>query len=49
MLSKLVIVLALTSLAALVIELMGESEDGAVLEQEVAGQLDGLREHLFRR
>ncbi|HTR63519.1 MAG TPA: hypothetical protein VMH37_17550, partial [Candidatus Binataceae bacterium] len=49
MLSKLVIVLALASLAAVTLELLGESENGAVLEQEVAGQLDALREHLFRR
>lgn len=49
MFTKLVIVLALTSLAALALELLSEPEDGAVLEQEVAGQLDALREHLFRR
>jgi hypothetical protein len=49
MFSKLVIILALASLAAVALELLGESENGAVLEQEVAGQLDALREHLFRR
>jgi hypothetical protein len=49
MFSKLVIVLALASLAAITLEFLGESENGAVLEQEVAGQLDALREHLFRR
>lgn len=49
MLSKLVIVLALASLAAVAVDYLGEREDGAVLEQEVAGQLDALRKHLFRR
>ena len=49
MLSKLVIVLALASLAAAALEFLGGSEDGAVLEQEVAGQLDALRKHLIRR
>ena len=49
MVSKVVIVLALASLAAVVFEYLRESEDGALLEQEVAGQLDALRERLFRR
>jgi CHASE1-domain containing sensor protein len=49
MLSKFVIVLALASLAAVVFAYLHESEDGALLEQEVAGQLDALRERLFRR
>ncbi len=49
MLSKFVIVLALASFAALAFQLMGESENGAVLEEEVAGQLDALRKHLFQR
>ena len=49
MLSKLVIVLALASLTALALQYMGEAENGAALEQEVAGQLDALRKHLFRR
>jgi hypothetical protein len=49
MLSKFVIVLALASLAALALEYLGGSDDGAVLEQEVAGQLDALRRHLFQR
>jgi len=49
MLTKFVIVLALASLAALALEYLGGSDDGAVLEQEVAGQLDALRRHLFQR
>ena len=49
MLSKFVIVLALASLAAVAFQYLRESEDGALLEQEVAGQLDALRERLFRR
>ena len=49
MVSKFVIVLALASLAAVVFEYLRESEDGALLEQEVAGQLNALRERLFRR
>ena len=49
MVSKFVIVLALASLAVVVFEYLRESEDGALLEQEVAGQLDALRERLFRR
>ena len=49
MVSKFVIVLALASLAAVAFEYLRESEDGALLEQEVAGQLDALRERLFRR
>jgi hypothetical protein len=49
MLSKFFIVLALASMAALALEYLGESENGAVLEQEVAGQLDALRKHLFQR
>jgi hypothetical protein len=49
MLSKFVIVLALASLAAIAFEYLHESEDGALLEQEVTGQLDALRERLFRR
>ncbi len=49
MLSKFVIVLALASLAALALEYLGGSDDGAVLEQEVAWQLDALRRHLFQR
>ncbi|MGO9451839.1 MAG: hypothetical protein ACLQDV_12490 [Candidatus Binataceae bacterium] len=49
MLTKLVIVLALASLTAFALEYMNESENGAVLEQEVAGQLEALRRHLFRR
>jgi hypothetical protein len=49
MLSKFVIALALASLAAVALEYLRESEDGALLEQEVAGQLDALRERLFRR
>jgi len=49
MFSKLGIVLALASLAAVALEFPGESENGGVVEQEVAGQPDALREHLFRR
>ena len=49
MFSKIVIALALASLAAVALGFLGESENGAALEQEVAGQLDALRKHLFRR
>ncbi|HEY6418045.1 MAG TPA: hypothetical protein VIX59_03495 [Candidatus Binataceae bacterium] len=49
MFSKIVIVLAMTSLAALAMRYFSESDDESVLQREVAGQLDALREHLFRR
>jgi len=49
MLSKIAIILTFASLAALALKYFGESADQALLEDEVAGQLDELREHLFRR
>jgi hypothetical protein len=50
MLSRIVIVLAVASLAALALEILSEDRlDRSALEQEVVGQLDALREHLFRR
>jgi hypothetical protein len=41
--------IALSSLAALGLRLLRERQDEANLEREVAGELDVLREHLFRR
>jgi hypothetical protein len=49
MLTKIAIVLALVTMAALAMSLLGESGDEATLAREVEGQLDALREHLFRR
>ncbi len=49
MLSKIVVVLAFASLAVLAMRYLGESADEALLAREVEGQLDALREHLFRR
>ena len=49
MLSKIVFVLAVSSLAVLALRLFNEREDEASLEKEVAGDLDALREHLFKR
>lgn len=49
MFSKLILVLAVTSLAALAIRYLSDAEDIASLERQVAGELDDLREHLFRR
>jgi hypothetical protein len=49
MLYKLAFVLAVTSLAALALRMFNGPEVEATLEQEVAGQLDALREHLFKR
>jgi hypothetical protein len=49
MLSKFVIMLAIASAVAFAIRYFGELEDEVVLKQEVAGQLDDLRERLFRR
>jgi hypothetical protein len=49
MLSKIVIVLGLTSLAYLALRLVVEPDRSAALEQEVASQLEALREHLFKR
>ncbi len=49
MLYKVVVMVAMSSLAALALRLLAEREDEANLEREVAGELDVLREHLFRR
>jgi hypothetical protein len=49
MLSKFVVMLALASAIALAMRLFGETEDEAVLRQEVAGQIDELRARLLRR
>ncbi len=49
MLTKIAIVLAFASLAALAMRVFGESRNEANLAREVEGQLDALREHLFRR
>jgi hypothetical protein len=49
MLSKLVVMLALASAVALAMRLFGETENEAVLRQEVAGQLDELRARLLPR
>jgi hypothetical protein len=49
MLSKVVLVLAFASLVVAAARYFGVDDDLAVLEREAAGQLDALREHLFRR
>ncbi len=49
MFSRLVFMLAVGSLAALAIRYLSDAEDMASLERQVAGELDELREHLFRR
>jgi len=49
MLSKLIVLLAVSSLAALVIRYLSDADDTARLERQVAGDLDALREHLFQR
>jgi hypothetical protein len=48
-LSKIVVSLAISSLAALALYYLIERDDEARLEREAAGQLDALREHLFKR
>jgi hypothetical protein len=48
MLSRIMFVLAVTSLAALALRFFG-SVDEASLEREAAGNLDALRDHLFKR
>jgi hypothetical protein len=49
MLSKIVIVLGVTSLAYLALRFIADRDQDAALEEKVASQLDALREHLFRR
>ncbi|HYB90065.1 MAG TPA: hypothetical protein VEC38_03370 [Candidatus Binataceae bacterium] len=49
MLSKIAILLTFASLTVLAVKYFGDSADQALLEQEAEGQLDALREHLFRR
>jgi hypothetical protein len=49
MLSRFVLVLAVSSLAVFALRYLGAAEDEASLERKVAGQLDALREHLFKR
>jgi hypothetical protein len=49
MLSKFVIMFAIASAVALALGYFDELEDEVVLRREVAGQLDELRERLFRR
>lgn len=49
MLLKIIVVLAVTSLMALALKQMRDAAGEGALEQEVAGQLNALREHLFNR
>ncbi len=49
MLTKIAIVLGFASLAALAMRVFGQPPNEANLAREVEGQLDALREHLFRR
>lgn len=49
MFSRIVVILALTSLAALAMLYLGESDDEAVLKRELDEQFDSLREHLLGR
>jgi hypothetical protein len=49
MVTKLALMLAFASLAAFAMRILSGHDDEAVLEREVAGQMDALREHLFRR
>jgi hypothetical protein len=48
MLFKLAFVLATGAMAAIALHRLRESEDEAALEQEIAAQLDALRDHLFK-
>jgi hypothetical protein len=49
MISRIALVLAVSSLAALAVRLLMAEEDEAILERKAAGELDALREHLFKR
>ncbi len=49
MFSKILLVLAATSIAALAMRLLDGEEREDALEREVVGQLNALREHLFKR
>lgn len=49
MLSKLIIALAVTSIAVVAMRLMADTGGEDELEREVTGHLDALREHLFKR
>ncbi len=49
MLSKLILVLAVTSLAAVAFRLFYDEESEAELKARVTDELDSLREHLFKR
>ncbi|MGH7865387.1 MAG: hypothetical protein ACREQB_10375 [Candidatus Binataceae bacterium] len=46
---KVALVRAAAALTAIALRLPGEPRDAAVLEAQVAGQLDALRAHLFER
>ncbi len=49
MLTKIIAFLAFTSAAALLFKhLHDDSRAAAMLEEEIAGQLNGLRAHLFK-
>jgi len=49
MLSKLIVVLAVTSLAAVAFRLMYGEESEADLKARITDELDSLRDHLFKR
>jgi hypothetical protein len=49
MFSKILLVLTATSVAALAMRWLGSNEREDALRREVVGQLDALREHLFKR
>jgi len=49
MLSKLIVILAVTSLAAVAFRLIYDEESEAELRARVTNELDSLREHLFKR
>ena len=49
MLSKVIVTVAFASLFALAYRMLASEPDVVLLEEEVAGELQRLREHLFRR
>lgn len=48
MLTKIIVLLTFTSLAALALKHARGHSGAAMLEEEIAGQLNSLRDHLFK-
>lgn len=49
MLAKVIALLTFTSLAALAFKHLRDDSRAEMLEEEIVGQLDALRAHLFKR